>query len=92
MCVGTDGKSVAKPVELAQQVGSYYIVTSGVTAKDTIVVEGLTTLREGVELAMTEVSAGDMGFTLSNITTPYQTETINNATSSNPNAPGNLNR
>lgn len=92
MCVGTDGKSVAKSVELAQQVGSYYIVTSGVTAKDTIVVEGLTTLREGVELAMTEVSAGDMGFTLSNITTPYQTETINNATSSNPNAPGNLNR
>ena len=92
MCVGPDGKSVAKSVELAQQVGSYYIVTSGVTAKDTIVVEGLTNLREGVDLALTEVTAGEMGFTLSNVTTPYQTETIANATTSNPNAPGNINR
>ncbi len=92
MCVGADGKSVAKSVELGQQIGSYYVVTSGVTAKDTIVVEGLTTLREGVELAPTEVSAGEMGFTLANITTPYQTDTIQNATSGNPNAPGNLNR
>jgi membrane fusion protein (multidrug efflux system) len=92
MCVGADGKSVAKSVELGQQIGSYYVVTSGVTAKDTIVVEGLTTLREGVELAPTEVSAGEMGFTLANITTPYQTDTIQNATSGNPNAPGNLNQ
>lgn len=92
MCVGEDGKSVAKSVELAQQVGSYYVVTSGVTAKDTIVVEGLTNLREGVELAATEVTAGEMGFTLANVTTPYQTDTIANATSRNPNAPGNVNQ
>ena len=92
MCVGEDGKSVAKTIELGQQVGSYYIVNNGVTPKDTIVVEGLTNLREGVELAATEVSAGDMGFTLSNITTPYQTDQISGATSNNPNAPGNLNQ
>ncbi len=92
MCVGEDGKSVAKTVELGQQVGSYYVVNSGVTANDTIVVEGLTNLREGVELAATEVSAGDMGFTLSNLTTPYQTDTITGATTNNPNAPGNLNQ
>ena len=92
MCVGEDGKSVAKSVELAQQVGSYYVVTSGVTAQDTIVVEGLTNLREGVDLAATEVTSGEMGFTLTNITTPYQTETINKATSDNPNAPGNVNQ
>ena len=92
MCVGADGKSVAKSVELAQQIGSYYVVTSGITAKDTIVVEGLTNLREGVDLAPTEVTAGEMGFTLANVTTPYQTETINKATSNNPNAPANLNQ
>ena len=92
MCVGADGKSVAKSVELGQQVGSYYIVTGGITANDKIVVEGLTTLREGVDLAVTEVTAGEMGFTLANITTPYQSETVNKATSDNPNAPGNLNR
>ncbi len=92
MCVGPDGKSVAKTVELGTQVGSYYIVTGGVTAQDTIVVEGLTNLREGVDLAATEVTAGEMGFTLANVTTPYQTDTISNATSNNPNAPGNLNQ
>ena len=92
MAVGEDGKSVAKPVELAQQVGSYYVVTSGLTAKDTIVVEGLTSLREGVDLAATEVTVGEMGFTLANVTSPYQADTISNATSNNPNAPGNVNR
>lgn len=92
MCVGEDGKSVAKPVELGQQIGSYYIITGGVTAKDTIVVEGLTNLREGVDLAATEVTPGEMGFTLANITTPYQTDTISNATNGNPNAPANLNQ
>ena len=92
MCVGDGDKSVAKTVELAQQVGSYYVVTSGLTANDTIIVEGLTNLREGVDLAITPVTAGEMGFTLANVTTPYQTDTITNATSGNPNAPANLNQ
>ena len=92
MCVGPDGKSVAKSVELGQQIGSYYVVTSGITANDTIVVEGLTNLREGVDLAATEVTAGEMGFTLANITSPYQADTIKNATTTNPNAPGNVNQ
>ena len=92
MCVGEDGKSVAKTVELGQQIGSYYIVNGGVTPKDTIVVEGLTNLREGIDLAATEVTAGDMGFTLATVTTPYQSDIISGATQNNPNAPGNLNR
>ena len=92
MCVGEDGKSVAKTVELGQQIGSYYIVNGGVTAQDTIVVEGLTNLREGIDLAATEVTAGEMGFTLATVTTPYQSDTISGATQNNPNAPGNLNR
>lgn len=92
MAVGPDGKSVAKSVELGQQIGSYYVITGGVTAQDTIVVEGLTNLREGVDLAATEVTAGEMGFTLANITTPYSADTISRATSNNPNAPANLNQ
>ncbi len=92
MCVGPDEKSIAKTVELAQQIGSYYVVTSGLTAQDTVIVEGLTNLREGIDLAITPVTAGEMGFTLAELTTPYQTDTITNATSGNPNAPANLNQ
>ena len=92
MIVGADGKSKAQSVELAQQVGSYYVVTSGLKATDKVVVEGLTTLQEGMDLAITEVTPGEMGFTLVNVTTPYSSETVANATSGNANAPGNVNR
>ena len=92
MCVGEGDKSVAKNVELGSQVGSYYVVNSGLTAQDNIIVEGLTNLREGVDLAVTTVTPGEMGFTLANVTTPYQTDTVANATSGNPNAPANLNQ
>ena len=92
MIVGEDGKSKAQSVELAQQVGSYYVVTSGLKPTDRIVVEGLTSLQEGMDLAITEVTAGEMGFTMVNVTTPYSSETVNNATSQDANAPGNVNR
>ena len=92
MIVGEDGKSKAQSVELAQQVGSYYVVTSGLKATDKVVVEGLTSLQEGMDLAITEVTPGEMGFTLVNVTTPYSSEAVNNATSQNANAPGNVNR
>lgn len=92
MVVGEDGKSKAQDVELAQQVGSYYVVTKGLKATDKIVVEGLTSLQEGMDLAITEVTPGEMGFTLANVTTPYSSEAVNNATSGNANAPGNINQ
>ena len=92
MVVDENGKSKAQSVELAQQIGSYYIVTSGLKASDRIVVEGLTSLQEGMDLAITEVTAGEMGFTLTNVTTPYAEDTITNATSQNSNAPGNVNK
>ena len=91
MVVDENGKSKAQAVELAQQVGSYYVVTSGLKATDSVVVEGLTSLQEGMDLAITEVTPGEMGFTLVNVTTPYSSETVNNATSQNTNAPGNIN-
>ena len=92
MVVDENNKAKAQSVELAQQVGSYYVVTSGLKASDRIVVEGLTSLQEGMDLAITEVTAGEMGFTLTNVTTPYSSETVNNATSGNANAPGNVNQ
>lgn len=91
LTVGEDGKSVAKNIELGQRVGSYYIVTSGLTAQDTVIVEGLTNLREGVDLAVTNVTAGEMGFTMVDVTTPYSTDAIKSA-GETPNSPGSLNQ
>lgn len=91
MTVGSDGKAKAKTVELGTQIGSYYIVTGGLNANDDVVVEGLTTLREGVDLAVTKVTPGEMGFTMVNVTTPYSADAVNSA-SKNSNAPGNINQ
>ena len=92
MVVGKDNKSEARNVEIAQQVGSYYVVTSGITPQDTVVVEGLTNLREGVELAATPVTAGEMGFSLVDIKTPYSTDSHLESAATSPNAPANLNK
>ncbi len=92
MVVGKENKSEARNVELSHQVGSYYVVTSGLTPQDTVVVEGLTNLREGVELAPTTVTAGEMGFSLVDIKTPYVTDSNLESAANNPNAPANLNK
>lgn len=82
MVVGKDGKSEARTVKLGDKVGSYYIIEDGVTPADTVVVEGLTNLQEGVELAVTTVTAGEMGFTLSEVTSTYNADTSNKSTPS----------
>ncbi|MBR1859354.1 MAG: efflux RND transporter periplasmic adaptor subunit, partial [Selenomonadaceae bacterium] len=74
MVVGKDGKSEARTVTIGDKVGSYYVIESGVTAQDTVVVEGLTNLQEGVELAVNLVTAGEMGFTLSEITSTFNAD------------------
>ncbi len=65
MVVGDGNKSEARTVELGDLVGSYYIIKSGITEKDTVVVEGLTNLQEGKDLAVTMVTPEEMGFSLS---------------------------
>lgn len=92
MVVGKDNKSEARNVELGQQVGSYYVVTKGVNANDTIVVEGLTNLREGVDLAVTTVTANDMGFTMVNSPSTYNSDANLTKPVDSPNTPQNLNR
>ena len=92
MVVGKDNKSEARDVELAQQVGSYYVVTKGITAKDTIIVEGLMNLREGVDLAVTAVTPEEMGFTMVNATSNYDGDANLTKPVASPNTPENLNK
>ena len=77
MVVGEDGKSEARTVTLGQKVGSYYIIKDGISASDNVIVEGLTNLREGVDLAVTQVTADDMGFSLRSDVTPYDDNAVN---------------
>ena len=62
--VGEDNKSVSKLVTLGDQVGSYYIVESGLTQDDNVVVEGLTNLKEGQPLNAAETTAEELGLSL----------------------------
>lgn len=62
--VGADNKSVSKMVTLGDQVGSYYVVKSGLTRDDNVVVEGLTNLKEGQELNVTETNADELGLSM----------------------------
>ena len=50
-------------VTLGDQVGSYYIVKSGLD-KDDIVVEGLSNLKEGQDLDVTMTTADELGLSL----------------------------
>jgi len=84
MVVGKDGKSEARTVELGDKIGSYYIIESGITPQDTVIVEGLTNLQEGMELAIKEVTAGEMGFTLSEVTSTYNADSNVGAKSTAP--------
>ena len=90
MVVGNGNKSEARTVELGDQVGSYFVVTKGINVSDTVIVEGLTNLREGVELNVKTVTPGEMGFTLTNVTSTYNADAGLNAPNKNPNAPDNL--
>ena len=90
MVVGKDNKSEARTVELGDQVGSYFVINSGISTNDTVVVEGLTNLREGVELDVKTVTPGEMGFTLANVTSTYNADAGLTTPNNNPNAPDNL--
>lgn len=62
LTVGKDGKSQSKTVELDEKIGSYYIVKSGLSVNDVVIVEGLTNLQSGKDLDVTMVTADEMGF------------------------------
>lgn len=68
LTVGADGKSLSKNVVLGEKVGSYYIVKKGLSEDDTVIIEGLTNLRSGMELDVTTVTAKEMGFSINEST------------------------
>ena len=90
MVVGNGDKSEARTVELGEQVGSYFVVNKGINTNDTVIVEGLTNLREGVELNVKTVTPGEMGFTLANVTSTYNADAGVTSANTNPNAPDGL--
>ena len=60
-----DNRSAVRKIELGEKIGSYYIVKSGLKADDWVIVEGLTNLRDGMPLEITQVTAKDMDFSFS---------------------------
>ena len=74
--VGPDNKAVARTVTLGDKIGSYYIVKDGLDTSDIVVVEGLTTLQEGGDLAVTMVTASEMGFSLEGDTSNFNTREL----------------
>ena len=60
--VQSDNKSAVRKIELGEKIGSYYVVKDGLKADDWVIVEGLTNLRDGMPLEVTQVTAKDMGF------------------------------
>jgi membrane fusion protein (multidrug efflux system) len=58
--VGAENKAEAREVQLGSKIGSYYIVKSGVTAADKVVVEGLTKIQNGVALDVTDVTPEEL--------------------------------
>jgi membrane fusion protein (multidrug efflux system) len=62
--VGKDNKSESKIVELGDEVGSYYVVKSGLSKDDVVVVEGLTNLKEGQDLDVTMTTASELGLSM----------------------------
>ncbi len=62
--VGSDNKSVSRMVTLGEQIGSYYIVESGLDKDDVVVVEGLTNLKEGQDLDVTMTTPDELGLSM----------------------------
>ena len=83
MVVGEDGKSAAKNGELGHKVGSYYVVKSGLDAGDNVIVEGLSSLKEGMDLLITQVTPEDMGFSLTPDDSKFNDSDISPAEPSN---------
>ena len=58
----SDNTSAVRKITLGEKIGSYYVVKSGLKADDWVIVEGLTNLRDGMPLEVTQVTAKDMDF------------------------------
>lgn len=64
MVVNAENKSEARPVILTEKVGSFWLVKEGVTESDTVIVEGLTKIQEGVALDVTITAPEELGMSI----------------------------
>ena len=62
LVVQNGSTSALRKITLGEKIGSYYTVKSGLKPDDLVIIEGLTMLRDGMPLEVTEVTAQDMGF------------------------------
>ncbi|HWR30198.1 MAG TPA: efflux RND transporter periplasmic adaptor subunit [Negativicutes bacterium] len=62
--VGADNKAEPRTVTLGQKAGSFWLIQDGVTSNDTVVVEGLTKVQEGITLAVTVVTPEELQLSL----------------------------
>ena len=76
MVVGDGNKAAARTVTLGDKVGSYYVIKDGIDAPDLVVVEGLTTLQEGGDLAVTMVTPDEMGFSIDGDDSDFNTRAL----------------
>ena len=76
MLVGEGNKAVARTITLGDKVGSYYVVKEGLDSSDIVVVEGLTTLQEGGDLAVTMVTPAEMGFSVEGDNSNFNTREL----------------
>ena len=76
MVVGDGNKAAARTVTLGDKVGSYYVIKDGIDASDIVVVEGLTTLQEGGDLAVTMVTPDEMGFSIDGDDSDFNTRAL----------------
>lgn len=60
-----DNTSAVRKITLGEKIGSYYVVKSGLKTDDLVIVEGLTNLRDGMPLEVTQVTAAEMDFSFS---------------------------
>jgi membrane fusion protein (multidrug efflux system) len=57
MVVGADGKVAARPVKTGDAQGNNWIVTDGLNAGDTVIVEGLQKVKPGAPVKTTQWNA-----------------------------------
>ncbi|MGL6015692.1 MAG: efflux RND transporter periplasmic adaptor subunit [Selenomonadaceae bacterium] len=62
--VDENNKSESRAVKLGEKVGSFWIIKEGISANDTVVVEGLTKLQAGVDLDVTMVTPEDLSLSI----------------------------
>lgn len=62
--VSAEGKAESRAVKLGDKVGGFWIVEDGLAADETVVVEGLTKLQDGIPLAVTMVTPEELQLSL----------------------------